>query len=106
MTRRHHDVRGNPAAASPIVQSGKPEEPWKVESTATIWALIGGDDRRIILDEMQHGVKDMRPEDCDAMPYYDRQTLSVTNAMVECGHLTWAEIEDRIQRLRRSRAED
>lgn len=106
MTRRHHDVGGNPAAESPIVRSGKPDEPWQVEFTATLWALIGGDDRRMALDEMRRGVEDMRPEDYDAMPYYDRQTLSGTSAMVERGHLTWSEIEDRIQRLRRSRAGD
>jgi hypothetical protein len=106
MSRRHHDVGGDPTAAGAIVRSGKPDESWQVAFTATLWALIGGDDRRMALDEMRRGVEDMRPEDYDAIPYYDRQTLAVTSAMVERGYLTWEEVEARIEKLSKSRKRD
>ena len=99
MTRRHHDVGGDPDAAGAIVRSGKPDEPWQIAFTATLWALIGGDHKLMALDEMRRGVEGMRPEDYDEMPYYDRQTLSVTSAMVERGFLTWDEVEERIAKL-------
>jgi len=102
-SRRHHDVGGNPAAAGKIDTTEKPDHQWQVAFTATLWALIGGDSPRMALDEMRRGVEDMAPEDYDAMPYYDRQTLAVTSAMVERGYLTWDEIEKRIAELGRSR---
>lgn len=103
MTQRHHDVGGNPAAAGRIDPTEKPDQPWQVAFTATLWALIGGDSPRMALDEMRRGVEDMAPEDYDAMPYYDRQTLAVTSAMVERGYLTWDEIEKRIAVLGKER---
>lgn len=103
MTRRHHDVGGNLAAAGRIDPAAKPDQPWQVAFTATLWALIGGDNPRMALDEMRRGVEDMNPEDYDRMPYYDRQTLAVTSAMVERGYLTWGEIDERIAALDKSR---
>lgn len=99
VARRHHDVGGNPAAAGRIELAEKADQHWQVAFTATLWALIGGESPRMALDEMRRGVEDMAPEDYDAMPYYDRQTLAVTRAMVERGYLTWAEIEARIAEL-------
>jgi hypothetical protein len=99
MTRRHHDVGGNPDAAGAIVRNGKPDAPWQVAFTATLWALINREKPLMSLDEMRRGVEDMRPEEYDAMPYYDRQTLAVTSARVERGYLTWGEVEDRIAKL-------
>ena len=55
------------------------------------------------LDEMRRGVEDMNPEDYDRMPYYDRQTLAVTGAMVERGYLSWDEIHERIAELGKDR---
>lgn len=101
MTRRHHDVGGAALPDPRIIRSGKADAPWQVEFTATLWALIGGgDDRVMALDEMRRGVEDMTPEAYDAMPYYDRQTRSVTSALVERGHLTWDEVDARIKKLR------
>lgn len=105
MTRRHHDVGGTTTAAGPILRSGKGDQPWQVAFTATLWALIGGDAPKMALDEMRRGVEDMRREDYDAMPYYDRQTLAVTSAMVERGYLTWEEVRERIERLGEVRRE-
>lgn len=103
MSRRYHDVGGNPAAAGGIDRTEKPHLPWQVEFTATLWALMGQDTPKITLDEMRRGVEDMRPEEYDSMAYYDRQTLSVTSAVVERGHLTWDEVEARIALLRKRR---
>lgn len=104
MTQRHHDVGGNLAVAARIDSAEKPDEHWQVAFTATLWALIGGDDPRMALDEMRRGVEDMNPEDYDRMPYYDRQTLAVTSAMVERGYLTWDEISKRIAELGKDRS--
>lgn len=105
MTRRHHDVGGNPAAAGGIDRTEKPDAAWQVEFTATLWALMGQNTPQVTLDEMRRGVEDMRPEDYDAMPYYDRQTLAVTSAVVERGHLTWDEVDARIEKLRKVHAD-
>ncbi len=103
MTQRHHDVGGNLAAAGRFDPVAKPDQPWQVAFTATLWALIGGDNPRMALDEVRRGVEDMNPEDYDRMPYYDRQTLAVTSAMVERGYLTWDEIDKRIVELGKGR---
>lgn len=102
--RRHHDVGGAPQPDPRIIRSGEADEAWQVEFTATLWALIGGgDDRIMALDEMRRGVEDMTPEAYNAMPYYDRQTRAVTSALVERGHLTWDEVDARIAQLRAAR---
>lgn len=100
-SRRHHDVGGAPLPCSAIDRAGKPDRPWQVEFTATLWALIHGTTPVMTLDEMRRGVEDLPPEAYDAMPYYDRQTRAVAAALVERGHLSWNEIEGRIAMLAR-----
>jgi len=104
MTRRHHDVGGDRSVAQPIDRAEHEDDAWQVEFTATLWALIGGGEKRAMaLDEMRRGVEDMTPEAYDAMPYYNRQTRAVASAMVEHGYLTWDEIEARIAELGKDR---
>lgn len=100
MNRRHHDVGGERSAGGAIDRTEHQDDAWQVAFTATLWALIGGGEKRVMaLDEMRRGVEDMTPEAYDAMPYYDRQARAVTSAMVEHGYLTWDEIEARIAEI-------
>lgn len=101
--RRHHDVGGDPAVAAPIETIGGSDAHWQVEFTATLWALIGGENPVMTLDIMRRFVEDMSAEDYDGMAYYDRQTLAVTSAMVERGLLSWDDVEQRISEIRNRR---
>ena len=83
-----------------IDRTEHPDEPWQVEFTATLWALIGGgEDRKMALDEMRRLVEDLPPDAYDAMPYYDRQTLAVATAAIERGYFTRDELDARIDKI-------
>ena len=100
--RRYHDV-GGARSSLPIDRAPHPDEAWQVEFTATLWALINAPVPVMTLDEMRRGVEDLSPDLYDSMPYYDRQTRAVANALVERGHLSWDEVEGRIAMLARGR---
>lgn len=103
MTRRHHDVGGLRLDDPTIDRTPHEDEPWQIEFTAVLWALIGKPKRLMTLDQMRRGVEDLTAEQYDAMPYYHRQVLSIANGAVEKGYLTWDEINARMEALKNAK---
>ena len=106
LPRRHHDVGGTRLPDRKIDRTEKADAAWQVAFTATLWALIGGEERRMSLDEMRRLVEDLSPDRYDAMPYYDRQTLAVASAAIERGYFSREELESRIADLAAAREPD
>ena len=96
--RRHHDMGG--LEAGPVEPSEHDYLPWEKKVNALV-RLAGGSERKMItVDELRRGIEDLGPDAYDEMTYYERWISSVTNILIEKGHITIDELGRKMEDVR------
>ena len=103
--RSHHDMGGLPAGR---VEPGEHEyDGWEKRVDAMMMLLTGvsGGKRRMSVDELRKNIESLPPATYDRMGYYERWVTSLTQTMLQRGHITtddltrkMAEVEGRNKR--------
>ena len=93
--RRHHDMGG--LDAGPVEQSEHDYAPWekKVDAILRLLSAKG----LITVDELRRGIEEIGPGAYDEMTYYERWITSITNILIEKGHIGVGELGERIEQV-------
>src|SRR5882672_12433891 len=98
--RGNHDMGGLPAGK--VERTEHDYEDWERRVDA-LAVLMGA--RKVTVDERRKNIEALPPEDYDRMSYYERWIVSLTQALLQRGVVTTAElarkmteVEKRVQR--------
>jgi hypothetical protein len=85
MTRRHHDMGGQPAG--PIDLAEHPHAPWEKRVAAMLNVLARGERPVMTVDEMRRAIEDLGAAEYDRLGYYERWISAITRVLLERGIL-------------------
>lgn len=94
--QRQHDMGGMPAG--PVDPDSPPAKPWAKLLTATVGALR--EEKLMTIDEVRRALEDLPKEQYD-LTYFERWAEALTDLLEEKGLATHAEIESRMEAIRR-----
>ena len=96
--RRTHDMGGT--SAGPVEMAEHDAEPWQKLVTA-IRAALGEEPHRLMrVDELRRAIEDLDEVQYE-LPYFERWVEAMANLMQEKGLLERAEIETRMDEIRK-----
>ena len=90
--RSYHDMGGLPAGR--VVPEEHDYALWERRVDAMMMLLTGtsGGKRRMSVDELRKNIESIAPETYDRMNYYERWVTSLTQTMLQRGHITTDEL--------------
>jgi hypothetical protein len=90
--RGFHDMGGEPAARVERDEHDYADWEKRVDALMMILSGIRGPKRLITVDELRKNIEALPPRAYDAMGYYDRWIVSVTQTLIQRGIITTAEL--------------
>lgn len=90
--RSHHDMGGLPAGR--VVPDEHDYAAWerRVDAMMMLLSGVSGGKQRMSVDELRKNIESIPPEKYDAMSYYERWVQSLTQTMLQRGHITTDEL--------------
>jgi hypothetical protein len=88
--RHHHDMGGLPAG--PVVASDPEKQPWEKRIHALLILLASPERRVLTVDELRRGIEALGSTEYDALGYYERWIVSITNNLLQKGVITTDEL--------------
>ncbi len=90
--RSHHDMGGLPAGR--VVPEEHDYAAWerRVDAMMMLLSGVSGGKRRMSVDELRKNIESIPPDAYDRMSYYERWVQSLTQTMLQRGHITTEEL--------------
>ena len=102
--RSHHDMGGLAAGRVEPVEHEVDDWEKRVDAMMMLLTGVSGGKRRMSVDELRKNIESIPPATYDRMGYYERWVTSLTQTMLQRGHITtddltrkMAEVAGRIQ---------
>ena len=86
--RSHHDMGGLPANRVEPTEHAYAEWERRVDAMMMLLSGVTGGERRMSVDELRKNVEAIGPAAYDRMSYYERWVTSLTQTMLQRGHIT------------------
>jgi hypothetical protein len=86
--RSHHDMGGLPAERIEPTEHDYAQWERRVDAMMMLLTGVSGGNRRMTVDELRKNIESIGPAAYDRMSYYERWVTSLTQTMLQRGHIT------------------
>jgi hypothetical protein len=94
--RSHHDMGGLPADRVEPTEHDYAEWERRVDAMMMLLTGVSGGKRRMTVDELRKNIESIGPAAYDQMSYYERWVTSLTQTMLQRGHITTDELAHKL----------
>ena len=101
LSRSHHDMGGLPADKVEPVEHDYEDWERRVDALMMLCSGITGKKRLITVDELRKNIEALPPESYDQLAYYEKWITSLTQAMIQRGVITTAELARKMSEVRK-----
>src|SRR5437868_4807454 len=91
MKRMHHDMGGLPAGRVERTEHDYAEWERRVDALSMLMGARG-----VTVDQRRKNIEMLPPEDYDAMSYYERWIVALTQSLIQQGIITTAELATKL----------
>ena len=90
--RSHHDMGGLPAGQVEPTEHDYAEWERRVDAMMMLLTGVSGGKRRMSVDELRKNIEAIGPAAYDRLSYYERWVTSLTQTMLQRGHISTDEL--------------
>jgi len=90
--RSHHDMGGLPAGGVEPTEHDYANWERRVDAMMMLLTGVSGGKRRMSVDELRKNIESIGPAAYDRMSYYERWVTSLTQTMLQRGHISTDEL--------------
>jgi hypothetical protein len=101
LSRGHHDMGGQPADKVEPVEHDYEDWERRVDALMVLCSGITGKKRLITVDELRKNIEALPPESYDELAYYEKWITSLTQALIQRGIITTAELARKMSEVRK-----
>jgi hypothetical protein len=100
-THGHHDMGGQPAGG--VERAEHDYEAWerRVDALVVLCSGITGKKRLMTVDELRKNIEALAPETYDELAYYEKWITSLTQALIQRGIITTAELARKMSEVKK-----
>ena len=100
MSRRHHDMGGEPAGKVVPTEHDYAEWERRVDAMAVLlWGIKGGK-KRLTVDEHRHAIESLPAADYDRFSYYEKWIEALARCMVKRGVVSEDELKRKLAEVK------
>ena len=96
LVRGHHDMGGEPAGKVEPVEHDYADWERRVDALVVLCSGIRGKKRLMTVDELRKNIESLPPEIYDRLEYYEKWVTSLSQALIQRGVITSAELARRM----------
>ena len=96
LVRGHHDMGGEPAGKVEPVEHDYADWERRVDALVVLCSGIRGKKRLMTVDELRKNIESLPPELYDRLEYYEKWVTSLSQALIQRGVITSAELARRM----------
>ena len=101
LTRGHHDMGGAPAGKVAPVEHDYEAWERRVDALVVLCSGITGKKRLMTVDELRKNIEALPPESYDQLAYYEKWITSLTQALIQRGIITSAELAMKMNEVKK-----
>lgn len=96
LVRGHHDMGGEPAGKVEPLEHDYADWERRVDALVVLCSGIRGKKRLMTVDELRKNIESLPPEIYDRLEYYEKWVTSLSQALIQRGLITSAELARRM----------